>query len=109
MPDVLKVLGQAAMSATTLSPIYTVPAATSTIVRAITVCNRSGTPTTYRLSIAVAGAADALGQYIHYDVPIGGNETHFVELALSLAATDVLRAYAGAATLSIGAFGLEIS
>lgn len=109
MADTLKCLGQSAPSATTLTDLYTVPGATSAIVRSITICNRSATATSFRISVAIAGAADATKQYTHYDVSIGGNETIAVELAITLAATDVLRCYATLATLSFNAFGVEIS
>lgn len=109
MADVYKNLGQSAPSATTLTDVYTVPAATSAVVSSICVCNRSATPTTFRLSVAPGGAADANSQYIAYDVPIGANEAwSFVE-GITMATTDKLRIYAGANTLSVSAFGVEIS
>lgn len=109
MATVDKVLGQEALAATTLTPVYTVPSATSTIVSTIIVANRSATPTTFRLSVAVAGAADDNKQYIAYDAPLAGNEIWSWTIGVTLAATDVLRAYAAAATVSVSAFGEETS
>lgn len=105
MADTLKVLGQAALSATTLTDVYTAAAAAT--VSTVVVCNRSSTPTTFRLSVAVAGAADATKQYFAYDVPLAGNDTVPFTIGLTMAATDVLRAYAGAATVSVNVFGVE--
>ncbi len=69
-----KNLGQSAPLATTLTTLYTVPAATSTVVSTITVANRSEAATTFRLSHAVAGAANADAQYFVYDAAISGNQ-----------------------------------
>lgn len=102
-------LGQSNPSATTLTDLYTVPALTSTVVSTISVCNRSATPTSFRLSQALAGAADSLEQYVAYDVPIGANETIWFTGGLTMATTDVLRVYATLATLTFQAWGTEIT
>ena len=103
-----KVLAQSNPVAATLTDVYTVPGATSTVVSSITVANRSATPTNYRISVAVAGAVDANQQYIAYDLPIAANRTHSLTLGLTLAATDKLRVYATLATLSFNIFGEEL-
>lgn len=105
----MKVLGQSSPSATTLTTLYTVPASTSTVVSTITIANRSATATTFRLSVAVAGAADANAQYLAYDAPIAGNDIITLTLGVGLATTDVLRCYATLATLSFNAFGVELT
>lgn len=107
MADDYKVLAQANPSATTLTGAYTVPASTQTIISTVVVTNRSATPTTFRLSVAVAGAADSNEQYIAYDVAIGANETISLTLGITMDATDVLRVYATLATLSFNVFGVE--
>lgn len=104
-----KVLAQTIPAATTLTDSYTVPGATSATVSTIAVCNQSATPTTYRIQVAVAGAASATKQYIAYDSPIGANETITFSIGLTLAATDVVRVYATLATVSFSIFGVEIS
>lgn len=109
MAQTHKVLGQAALAATTETTIYTTPAATSTIVSTVTVCNRSATATTYRLYVAVAGAGADNKQYIAYDAPLNGNDGVCLSLGITLAATDLLKAYAGAATVTVQAFGVEIT
>jgi len=60
MADALKVLGQLNPSAASLTDLYEVPGATEAIVSSITVANRSVTPTAFRISVAIAGAADSL-------------------------------------------------
>ena len=104
-----KVLGQSNPNATTLTDAYTVPATTETVVSSLVVCNRSGSATTFRVSIAPGGAANSNEQYIYYDAPIPANETFAGTLGVTLATTDVVRVYAGAATLSFNFFGAEAS
>jgi hypothetical protein len=105
--DTYKVLGQANPAAATLTSLYAVPGVTQAIVSTVTVANRSATPTSFRLSVAIAAAADANQQYIAYDVPIGANEAIALTLGIALQASDVIRCYATLATLSFNAFGVE--
>jgi len=109
MSDTLKVLGQSNPTATTLTDAYTVPGAASATVSSIVVTNRSAVPTSFRLSVAAAGAADALKQYIAYDVPIGANLPISFTLGITLAATDVIRVYTTLATVSFNIFGVEVT
>jgi len=109
MPTVPKVLGQSRPGATTLTALYTVPALTSATVSTVTVCNTSATPTTFRISVAPAGAGDALSQYLFYDVTIAGNDSFAATMGITLATTDIIRVYATLATLTFSAFGIEES
>lgn len=108
MADTLKVLGQSNPSATTLTDAYTVPASTSAVVSKITIANRSATATAFRLSVAIGGAANTNSQYVAFDTPIDGNDTIVLPLGIGLAEGDVVRVYAGAATLSFNIFGVEV-
>jgi hypothetical protein len=109
MATTYKVLGQSNPSATTATSLYTVPAATQTIVSTITVCNQSATAATYRIAVRVAGAALAANQYVAYDVSLPGNATDTLTLGVTLGATDVITVYASTANLSFNAFGSEIA
>lgn len=109
MATELKVLGQVAPSATTLTTLYTVPASTNVSTSSLVVCNRSSVATSFRVSIRPAGAADSVEQYIYYDVPIPGNDTFIATIGISLEATDVVSVYATDATLSFSYFGQEIT
>lgn len=104
-----KVLGQQNPSATTLTTLYTVPSATSTVISSLTICNRSATVTSFRVAIRPAGAAISNEQYLYYDLPIAGNDTFVATLGITLAATDVLSVYTTLATLSFQLFGQEDS
>lgn len=107
MPNTYKNLGQLNPSATTLTTLYTAPS--PTIVSTVSVCNRSATPTTYRLSHAIAAAADNDAQYWAKDAPIGANETVWYTGGITMATTDVLRAYATLATVTFQVWGTQIT
>ena len=103
-----KLLGQSAPNATTLTTLYTTPGCCRATVDTLTICNRSGAATTFRISVAPKGVADAVAHYLYYDTAIAGNATvNLTELNIRLSETDELRVYATAATLSFSAFGTE--
>ena len=109
MPYTPKVLGQSNPGAASLTDAYTVPALTRTTISSLTVANRSAVPTTFRISVAVAGAANANEQYLYFDIPIDGNDSFSATLGVTLGPADVVRVYATLATLSFGVFGIEES
>ena len=109
MANTLKVLGQSNPLAATLTDAYTVPGVTSATVSTITVANRSATTTSFRISVAIAGAADNAVQYVAYDTAIAGNDTIAFTIGVTLATTDVVRVYATLATLSFNIFGVEVT
>lgn len=109
MPSTYKVLGQAAPGAATPADLYTVPAATSAIVSALTVCNRGGSASNFRVAVRPAGAALANAHYLFYDAEIGAKATIVLPGGLSLAATDVLTVYASTADCSFTASGVELT
>jgi hypothetical protein len=103
------VLGQSNPAATTPVTLYTVPAATQTIVSTVVVTNQAATAGTYRIAVRVAGATLATSQYIAYDVSLPANSSDTLTLGLTLGATDVVTVYASSATFSFSAFGSELS
>jgi hypothetical protein len=107
--ETYKVLAQSNPSAASLTDAYTVPALTSAVVSSVVVCNRSATPTTFRISVAVAGAADDNKQYLYFDVPAPANDTFIATIGVSLSAADVVRVYATLATLSFNIFGTQVA
>jgi len=109
MPNVYKILGQNSPSATTETVLYTVPSVTSAVCSSISICNRGGTQTTFRVSLSQAGAATANKDYLYYDVTLAGNDTFIATIGVTLATTDVIRVYSGNASLSFQLFGTEIS
>jgi len=110
MATTYKVLGQASITtANTLQTLYTVPAATSTIVSTITVANRAASSGTYRIAVRVAGASIANAQYLIYDASLSANSTDTMTLGITLAATDVVSVQASTTDFSFNAFGTELS
>ncbi len=109
MANVYKVLGQSDPSATTLTTIYTVPASTEAIISSLTICNRSGTATSFRIAMSPGGGAVANEDYIYYDLPISGNDTFIATIGPTLEAASILRIYATLATLSFNVYGTEIA
>lgn len=108
MANTYKVLGQVAPAATTLTTLYTVPGATSAVASTLSICN-FGVSTTVRVAVRPAGAAIANQHYVVYDTTVNANDTLFLTLGITLAATDVVSVYAGTATVSFGLYGTEIT
>lgn len=109
MPTTYKVLGQSEPAATTAATLYTVPASTQTVVSTISVCNRAATAATFRISVRPAGAAQADQHYIAFDAPIAANDTLFLTVGLTLAATDVITVYSSNADTAFNAYGSELT
>jgi hypothetical protein len=100
-----KIFGQANPSAATPTDLYTVPASFSFHGISLNVCNQSAVATTFRVSVSVAGAATTAKDYIAYDTPLPGNGIVSLALPITLATTDIVRVYAGSATVSFNLFG----
>lgn len=109
MPQAHKVLGQVNPSAASLTTLYTVPDSTQTICSTLSVCNTSSSSTTFRVAIRQAGAAISTLQYLSYDSTIAGNDSVFLTLGISLAATDIVSVYSATNTLAFSLFGVEIT
>jgi len=107
MASTYKVLGQSAPAATTLTTLYTVPAATSAVTSTLVICNRGAT-TPFRVAVRPAGAAIANQHYVVYDNYVNQYDSIFLTLGMSLSATDVISVYAGTANVSFSVFGSEI-
>jgi hypothetical protein len=104
----IKVLGQLAPSATTLSTLYTSPSGNGTVCSTLTACNRDTTAGTMRVAVRPAGAAISNEHYIYYDINIPAKETFAATLGITLAATDVVSVYASSANMSFNLFGEEL-
>jgi len=109
MPTSYKVLGQLNPAATTASTLYTVPAATSTVVSTINVCNQNSTSDTFRIAVRPAGESLAAKHYIAFNTVIPGYDSIALTIGVTLAATDVITVYANTGNVSFSAFGSEIT
>jgi len=104
-----KILGQAHLTTTSDTDIYTVPSATETIVSTMIVANISAAATTFNISLRQDGATLADKHYIAKEVPIAANDSTTLTLGMALEATDVVTCTAGTAdALSFNLFGAEI-
>ena len=99
------ILGQAALSATTNTTVYTVPASTHAVVN-INVLNRSATDAvTVRLAISSTGTPTT-AEYIEYDVSVP--KTAVVErTAISLNTGKNVVAYTSGSDVSVSVYGIE--
>lgn len=107
--EAVKSLGQAYPAANTLTTLDTVPGATQHVVSSLIVCNQGDQPGTFRVSKAVAGAADEAKQYLYYDEPIGSKRAFAITLGITLAATDVVRVLSSNGRMSFNLEGSEIT
>jgi hypothetical protein len=103
-----KVLAQQATT-TGLVSMYTVPAATETIISSIVVANTSASDRTYRITIQPNNATLAQKHYIAYDVTSKANTTTSYTLGITLDATDQVYIQGSTTDLSISLFGSEIA
>jgi hypothetical protein len=108
MATTYKVLGQSNPAATTDTTLYTVPAATQTVVSTITVANL-GTSGTFRIAIRPDGAAIANQHYIAYETSLNANDTITFTIGVTLDATDVITVRASNTSFAFQAFGSEIA
>jgi hypothetical protein len=102
VPVITAILVQSNPAATTLTDAYTVPAGFR-FEGYVNVANRS-VATAFRISIAIAGAADSPEQYIAYDTPLTQNNI-YNSGDIKANGGDVIRVYATLATLSFSIIG----
>ena len=110
MPTIYKVLGQSAPAATVATTLYTVPAATDSIVSTINVVNtHASTTDVIRIAIRPAGAALATQHYIVFGLSLSAGATFTYTGGITIDTTDVITVYSTNGTSSFSAFGSEIS
>lgn len=82
---------------------------TSTVVSTISVCNTASVAATYRLCVSTSSSFEDAG-YIVYGDTVGGNDSLFLTLGVTLDPTNAyLLASTSASTVSVSAFGVENS
>lgn len=104
-----KVLGQVKPAAETLTTVYTVPAATETVVANICITNTSGAPSAYRIAIRPDGATIEDKHYIVYDAGVDSFSYEFLTMPITVNASDVISVYSSTGSVSFNVFGSEIS
>jgi len=107
-----KILGQIQTTANVLTTIYTVPAATNTMISTITICNQSPNTVSINVAANVSGSAVTTRNFIVSGYSLGAAETLVLEPRVSLNVGSILSANITGANassnVSINAFGVEI-
>ena len=101
MATTTKVLFRGAATTTVGTTLYTVPAATTTIVTNIAVTNTAGTAGTFTIGLA--------GTSLHTTAAIAANSTVYIDLKQVLAATNVITGGASATSINFHISGIEVS
>jgi glucose-6-phosphate dehydrogenase assembly protein OpcA len=109
MATTYKVLGQSNPAATTLTSLYTVPAATNAVVSSIVVANLTAVDATFRIAVRPAAASIADQHYVGYDITVGASDSTVLTMGITMEATDVLSVYGSTADITFQAYGSEIS
>jgi hypothetical protein len=110
MPTTYKVLGQSAPAATTATSLYTVPAATQTIISTINVVNtHASTADVIRIAVRPDGATLANQHYVVYGLSLSAGATFTYTGGVTIDATDIVTVYSTNGTSSFTAFGSEIA
>ena len=109
MPNRYRVLGQLVPAATTLSTLYTVPAANSAVISTINICNlQASANTTVRIAVRPAGAGISNEHYIAYELPIPAADSVALTMGVTMAATDVMSVYSTSGNVAFNLFGSEV-
>ena len=99
------ILGQAALSASTKTTVYTVPASTHAVVN-ISVVNRSAAAAAaVRLALSTTGSPGN-AEWIEYDVSVPKNGV-LERTAISLNASKNIVAYTAGSDVSVSVYGIE--
>lgn len=98
-------LGNASLTATTNTIIYTVPALQVATLN-INMVNRTSAAITVKLAIS-ANASPVVAEYIEYDISIPANGGVLERSGLVVGAGENIVAYASAAGISVRVHGFE--
>jgi hypothetical protein len=104
-----KVLGQITPSAASATTLYTVPAATQTVVSTLIACNQNTAVCTIRVAIRPDGATLESKHYLVYDATLAAQQTITFTLGITADASDVLTVQSSNAVTSFNAFGSEVA
>ena len=112
MANALKILGQLNPTANTQGNVYVVPASTAAIVNNITVANQSASNASYSIIVMPSGSFSATAANTFFIVRGGvvpASDTALLSLGVTLPAGAILAANSNSGSISISAFGVEIS
>jgi hypothetical protein len=112
MANALKILGQLNPTANTQGNVYVVPASTAAIVNNITVANQTAANVSYSIIVMPSGSFSATAANTFFIVRGGivpASDTATLSLGVTLPAGAILAANSNSGSISISAFGVEIS
>ena len=112
MPNALKILGQLNPTANTQGNVYVVPASTSAVINSITVANQTAANVSYSIIVVPSGSFSSTAANTFFVVRGGvvpASDTALLSLGLTLLAGAILAANSNSGSVSISAFGVEIS
>jgi hypothetical protein len=90
--------------------LYTLPAATTAVVKSIVVCNTSGSAQTYRVFLDDSGSSYTAATALFYDDTVNANETKFLELFAAMATVGgSLAVFASTTDVTFTVYGAEIT
>jgi len=99
------ILGQAALSASTNTTVYTVPASTHAVVNISVVNRSSAAAAAVRLALSTTGSPGN-AEWIEYDVSVPKNGV-LERTAISLNASKNIVAYTAGSDVSVSVYGIE--
>lgn len=110
MADTYKRLARTSSSSATATTVYTVPGATTTLVRKIHISNNSGTAGTVKIHhVESGGSADATNVILP-TVTLGNNEQGIDDAPFAMEDGDTIQIIAdGTNAITINVYGLEIA
>jgi hypothetical protein len=99
--------GPTNLSATSETTLYTVPEATSCIIKQVVVCNTNSSGVTFSLSLVPYGDSAATPNRLFYNLSIAANETIFLDVSQVMGAGDFISAYSSASDVTVTISGVE--
>lgn len=110
MATTYKILGQVAPTTNSANTVYTVPAATQTVVSSINICNPDSIARAFRVAIVPSGNTLAQKHYVAYETPIAATDTITLSAGITMGANDSISVYANSTSnISFSVFGSEIT
>jgi hypothetical protein len=104
-----KVLGQITPSAASATTLYTVPAATQTVVSTLIACNQNTSACTIRIAVRPDGTTLESKHYLVYEAALAAAQTIAFTLGITGDASDVITVQSSNASTSFTAFGSEVA
>ena len=103
-----KILWQVNPTTTSLTTLYTVPAAKEAFVSTLSICNFGDTTANVTVAVRSDGAAIDPKQHLLYNIPIVPADSLFLTLGLSVDQSDVISVSSTTSSIAFGLFGSEI-